>query len=147
MQADPITSTLKAPGSKRLKLEHEKLLSTVAFNFNLRRYMKVWCALTPAQAELGATVTMPTLTGRPLLLQIKPMSATVVSRGVKTMAGEGQGLTVPHFSAQLEPSLTQITPQTFPKTPEYPLKTPETNIECTPYFTESAYVEPKSGRV
>jgi len=51
--------------------------------------IKVWCALTPTQAQLGATITMPTLTGRPLLLQIKPMSATVVGRGVKTMAGEG----------------------------------------------------------
>jgi len=30
--------TLKAPGSERLKLEHEKLLSHFAFKFNLRRY-------------------------------------------------------------------------------------------------------------
>jgi hypothetical protein len=29
---------LKAPGSKRLKLEHDKLLSNFAFNFNVRRY-------------------------------------------------------------------------------------------------------------
>jgi hypothetical protein len=33
-------STLKVPGSKRLKLEQEKLLSNFAFNFNLRRYIK-----------------------------------------------------------------------------------------------------------
>jgi len=33
--------TLKAPGTKRLKLEHDKLLSNFAFNFNLRRYTKV----------------------------------------------------------------------------------------------------------
>ena len=31
--------TLTAPGSKRLKLEHEKLLSNFAFNFKLRRYI------------------------------------------------------------------------------------------------------------
>jgi hypothetical protein len=30
--------TLKAPGSKRLKLEHEKLISNFAFDLNLRRY-------------------------------------------------------------------------------------------------------------
>jgi len=30
--------TLKAPGYKHLKLEHENLLSNFAFNFNLRRY-------------------------------------------------------------------------------------------------------------
>jgi serine/threonine protein kinase len=29
---------LKAPGTKRLKLEYNKLLSSFAFNFNLRRY-------------------------------------------------------------------------------------------------------------
>jgi len=33
--------TLKAPGSKRLKLKSDKLLSNVAFKFNLRRYMVV----------------------------------------------------------------------------------------------------------
>jgi hypothetical protein len=38
LQVDPMKSTLKAPRSKRLKLEHEKLLSNFAFNFNLRRY-------------------------------------------------------------------------------------------------------------
>ena len=42
MQVDPINSTLKAPGSKRLKLGHEKLLSNFAFKFNLRRYTKAW---------------------------------------------------------------------------------------------------------
>jgi hypothetical protein len=38
VQVDPINSTLQAPGSKRSKLEHETLLSNVAFNFNLRRF-------------------------------------------------------------------------------------------------------------
>jgi hypothetical protein len=32
---------LKAPGTKRLKLKCNKLLSTFAFNFNLRRYREV----------------------------------------------------------------------------------------------------------
>jgi hypothetical protein len=30
--------TLKAPGSKRLKLKYDKMLSSFAFKFNLRRY-------------------------------------------------------------------------------------------------------------
>jgi hypothetical protein len=38
VQVDPIKPTSKAPLSERLKLEHEKLLSSFAFNFNLRRY-------------------------------------------------------------------------------------------------------------
>ena len=42
MQVDPIKPTLKAPGSKRLKLEYEKLLSNCAIIFRLRRYS--WAA-------------------------------------------------------------------------------------------------------
>ena len=38
MQVDPIKPTLKAPGSKLLKLKYDELLSSFAFNFNLRRY-------------------------------------------------------------------------------------------------------------
>ena len=38
VQVDPIKPTLKAPGSQRLKLKCDTLLSTSAFNFNLRRY-------------------------------------------------------------------------------------------------------------
>ena len=38
VQVDPVTSTLKAPGSKRLKLKCDDPLSSVGFKFNLRRY-------------------------------------------------------------------------------------------------------------
>jgi hypothetical protein len=38
VQVAPMKPTFKPPGSKRLKLEHENLLSKIAFNFNLRRY-------------------------------------------------------------------------------------------------------------
>jgi len=41
VQVDPIKPTLKAPGSKLLKPEHDKLLSNFVFNFNLRRYTGV----------------------------------------------------------------------------------------------------------
>ena len=37
MQADPIKPTLKAPGTKRLRLKHDELLSRFAFKFKLRR--------------------------------------------------------------------------------------------------------------
>ena len=37
MQVDRIKPTLKAPKSKLLKLEHEKVHSNCAFKFNLRR--------------------------------------------------------------------------------------------------------------
>ena len=38
MQVDPIRSTLKPPGLKRLKVQHDELLSTFTFKINLRRY-------------------------------------------------------------------------------------------------------------
>jgi len=40
VQVDPIKPTLKAPGSERLKLKCDEVLSSVAFNFSLRRYSK-----------------------------------------------------------------------------------------------------------
>jgi len=44
VQGDPIKPAWKAPGSKRLKLNHDEVLSSSAFNFNLRRYNE--CATT-----------------------------------------------------------------------------------------------------
>jgi hypothetical protein len=38
VQVDPIKPTLKAPGTKRLNLQYDELLSIFAFKFNLRRY-------------------------------------------------------------------------------------------------------------
>jgi len=40
VQVHPIKPTLAAPGTKRLKLEYEKLISDPGFNFDLRRYNK-----------------------------------------------------------------------------------------------------------
>ena len=50
MQVDPIKPTLKAPGTKRLKLEYDGLLSNFAFKFNLRRYTQGLLA----EAAVGA---------------------------------------------------------------------------------------------
>jgi hypothetical protein len=38
---------LKPPGTKRLKLNYDEPLSTFAFKFNLRRYIKHVAALSP----------------------------------------------------------------------------------------------------
>ena len=38
MQVDPIKPTLKPPGTQRLKLKYDEVLSNFAFKFNLRRY-------------------------------------------------------------------------------------------------------------
>jgi len=37
VQFDPTKPTLKAPGTKRLKLKHDEPLSNFAFKFNSRR--------------------------------------------------------------------------------------------------------------
>jgi hypothetical protein len=38
VQVDPVTPTLKPPGTKRLNVHHDILLSTFAFKLNMRRY-------------------------------------------------------------------------------------------------------------
>ena len=41
MQVEPIQFMLTAPGTERLKLKYDIVLSNFAFNFNLRRYVTV----------------------------------------------------------------------------------------------------------
>ena len=41
MQVDPVKPTLRPPGTKRLKLKCDEVLSNLAFNFNLRHYILV----------------------------------------------------------------------------------------------------------
>jgi hypothetical protein len=61
MQVDPIKPTLTAPGIERLKLKSYQVLSSFAFNFNLRRCTLVMApmwALTgqsDLRVEAGAT--------------------------------------------------------------------------------------------
>jgi len=58
-----------------------------------------------------------------------------------------QGLTLVHFSAQLEPCLTQENTLHTLNTPQHPLNTGYTAPARTPYPMQSAQVEPESGRV
>ena len=41
VQVDPMNPMLKPPGTNLLKVNYDKLLSSLAFNFNLRRYTPV----------------------------------------------------------------------------------------------------------
>ena len=55
MQVDPIKPKLKPPGTQRLKLNCDLLLSFSVFNFNLRRYnVAVMKKRAAAAAEVGA---------------------------------------------------------------------------------------------
>jgi len=38
VQVDPVKPTVKAPGTKRLQVEYDELLSSLAFKFKWRRY-------------------------------------------------------------------------------------------------------------
>ena len=51
LQVDPIKPTLNAPGTNRLTLKYDKLLSSFAFNFNLRRY--TWASRRPSSTARG----------------------------------------------------------------------------------------------
>ena len=50
VQVDPVKPLLKPPGTKRLKVMCDILLSTSAFKFNLRRYTTLADALRFARA-------------------------------------------------------------------------------------------------
>jgi hypothetical protein len=68
VQVDPIKPTLKAPGTKRLKLDHDEPLSNFAFKINLRHYKErarvAVEVCNAAQAEAGGSLrTRP----RPML--------------------------------------------------------------------------------
>jgi len=64
-----------------------------------------------------------------------------------TFVPSRQGLTLFHFSAQLEPCLTHVTTLHTLNTPSHPLNTGYTTPTRTPYPIQSAQVELKSGRV
>ena len=53
-------------------------------------------------------------------------------------AATKQGLTLVHFSAQLEPFLTQKHTLSTQNTSYHPLNTPETTANCTPCHIEGA---------
>jgi len=54
VQVEPFTPTLKAPGSKHLKLQYDQTLSTFAFKFNLHRFDKAAKAEKAAAARAAA---------------------------------------------------------------------------------------------
>ena len=80
VKVDPIKPTLKAPGTNPLKLQYDEPLSNFAFKFNLHRY------------TTGGGATWPSA----------PSCATAPWSSWRRR----QGLTLVHFSAQLEPCLT-----------------------------------------
>jgi hypothetical protein len=56
VQVEPIKPALKAPGSERLKLNCDDVLSNFAFKFNLRRYNTEAHRNTSSAADLDRTL-------------------------------------------------------------------------------------------
>jgi len=89
VQVEPIKPWLKAPGNKRLKLKYDKLLSSVAFNWNLRRYIsgaistlgRAWLRRTTRRRWIGTPARQTRVTvGRCRLTVSKPgLKAPMVS--------------------------------------------------------------------
>jgi hypothetical protein len=77
--------TLKAAGMKLLKPKCGNPLSNFAFNFNLRRYTSALTRLPAAAASFAEFAALETAAARHPLPK-----------------GQGQGLTLVHFTAQLE---------------------------------------------
>ena len=120
MQVDPVKPTLKAPGTKGLKLKYGKPLTNFGFKFNLRRHIQ---EDADAASYDGGFDELEVEDGLPVSNEAaSPRSAVSAewSAGLADLsdeeddadAGPGQGLTLVHFSAQPEPSLTQNTPCT-----------------------------------
>ena len=84
MQVDPIKPTLKAPGTKRLKLKCDVLLSTSAFKSNSRRYNK---AAIKHFEMLNTRVTHdPGILARlGKAVQVDPMNPTLKAHGTKRL--------------------------------------------------------------
>ena len=61
MQVDSKKPMLKAPKTKRLKLTYDKLLSSFAFNFNLRRYTAGDFFFEPTYPKALAIIFIPTV--------------------------------------------------------------------------------------
>ena len=78
VQVESMKPKLKPPGTQRLKLKWETLLSKYAFKFNLRRY--IWGA--QQQVEQGETRTRSPC-GR--AVQIDPIEPTLKAPGTKRL--------------------------------------------------------------
>ena len=85
MQVDPIKPTLKAPGTKRLKLKNDVPLSNFAFKFNLRRYNKRDNARLPQHNHAWGNGSTPQSTMHGRAVQADPIKPTLKAPGTKRL--------------------------------------------------------------
>ena len=85
MQVDPITSKLKPPGTKRLKVKCDILLSNAGFKFNLSRYTKV--AHWENQQRITSSAMASRRAENEVLLERTAAAAALLER--RTVPGRG----------------------------------------------------------
>jgi len=141
-------------------LKYGDPLSNFAFSFNIRPYgmapedfEKIHDLPFPmkmAEDESGEFHYKPFADVYGTVTTEADMPSLKASKEVdkrETRKGMWQGLTLVHFSAQLEPSLTDKSTPHTPNASSHPLNTGYTILTRTPYPIRSAQVELKSGRV
>jgi CRP-like cAMP-binding protein len=90
MQVDPIKPKLKPPGTKRLKLKYDMLLSNYAFKFNSRRYN-----LNPHLGPGDVVGERSLFTGEVAMadvVAVSPVRAVALPRGALTDGGGSGGV-------------------------------------------------------
>jgi len=90
VQVDPFKRTLKPPGTKRLRLQYDELVSSVAFNFNMRRYTTGYTTTRGAAGITRSRTSTRSRTGR--AVQVKPMKPILKAPGTKRLKLKYGGL-------------------------------------------------------
>jgi hypothetical protein len=93
VQVDPIKPKLKPPGTQRLKLKCDVMLSIYACKFNLRRYNVA--ALEPPPAPADPRVACDSDVRNPLLVPLEPCGHAYAADMFRT-AGTHACTTVAH---------------------------------------------------
>jgi hypothetical protein len=71
VQVDPITSTLKVPETKCLKLKYDELLSSFGFKFNLRRFNEAVASCKTAFGKWRNTPLGKAVQLQPMIFMVK----------------------------------------------------------------------------
>jgi hypothetical protein len=98
VQVDPIKPELKPPGTKRLKLNCDVLLSTSAFKFNFRRYNQ---GRTPDEQSRIQSVALIAAAAQNDACEVRRLLDEGVDPNRSVESFTGQEWTALHFAARL----------------------------------------------